>query len=346
MIDKFNQYINKNTICPYCLNNYLDMLKTNGVLESVDIENDKDLGVVVKSKTRHHRREMPRYNVDVRSMSILVPTHGCINSCKFCVSKISQLKDTYKDKSNEELFTEMYFKKFEQVRKMGCDYAILTGTGEPIQNKPFLKMIGEMNNRLDKPFKLEIQTSGVMLNDANLDFLKNDVGVYLISLSVSDIFDDKSNAGIIRMHPRVQFNMKDLCQRIKQKGFILRLSLNLVNVYDRKSPEEVINRLQELGVDQATFRVLWAGHDDSEISRWIKGNKVADRFIDDIEMYCLDRGKDLGGHYPKYQMGNLTVVIDRDCMAESSPGDIRYLILRSDCHLYTKWDSKNSIFHQ
>ena len=334
MIDKFNEYINKHTICPYCLNNYLDMIRVSSIFEGVD---------VVKSKKRHPFREAPRYKVDVRSMSILVPTHGCVNSCKFCVSKISN-KDEYKDLSKEEMFQEEYFKQFEKVSKMGCTYAILTGTGEPIQNKPFLKMIGEMNSRLEKPFQLEIQTSGVMLDDANLDFLKNEVGVYLISLSVSNIFDDKSNAEIIRMHPRLQFNIKDLCHRIKAKGFQLRLSLNLVNIYDQKSPEETMERIKDLRVDQATLRVLWAGHEDNEISRWIKSNKVSERWVDNIEIYCMEHGKDIGGNYPKFELGNLTVVIDKDCMAEHSVGEIRYLILRSDCGLYTRWDTKASLF--
>jgi hypothetical protein len=316
------------------------MIKVRNISEGVEMEEQP----MRRAKNRVGVREAPRYNVDVRSMSILVPTHGCVNSCKFCVSKISQLKDEYSDLSKEEMFKEEYFKKFERVSKMGCTYAILTGTGEPIQNKPFLRMIGEFNRRLENPFKLEIQTSGVMLNDANLDFLKNEVGVYLISLSVSDIFDDDVNASIIQMHKNVRFNMLDLCHRIKSKGFLLRLSLNLVSGYEKHSPEDIVNRLHELGIDQATFRVLWSGKDDNEISRWIKGNKVSDKFVDDIEMYCMENGKSMNTSYPKFQLGNLSIVVDRDCMAEHSVGEIRYLILRSDCELYTRWDTKASVF--
>lgn len=346
ILDNFENYTNKNTICPFCLGNYLDMLRVNSIFEGVDTDLDfpETDDVVVKAKRRLDRREAPRYKVDVRSMSILVPTHGCVNSCKFCVSKISQLKDQYKDFSKEEYFEEIYFKQFEKVSKMGCEYAILTGTGEPIQNKPFLAMIGRMNKRLEKPFKLEIQTSGVMLDDANLDFLKNEVGIYLISLSVSNIFDDASNADIIRMHPRLRFNLKNLCHSIKSKGFILRMSLNLVNIYNKYTPEQVINRLQEIKADQATFRVLWAGHDDNEISRWIKTNSVAQNFIDDIEIYCQENGKSLSALYPKYQVGGVTIVIDDDCMSERSIGEIRYLILRSDCNLYSKWDTASSLY--
>jgi len=345
MIDKFNEYTNKHTICPYCLNNYLDTLKVTSMFENIKTEEQDMLkGAKMRVNAPPDRREFPRYNVDVRSMSIMVPTHGCVNSCKFCVSKISQLKDEYKDLAKEDIFEEEYFKKFKKVSEMGCEYAILTGTGEPIQNKPFLSMIGEMNKSLEKPFKLEIQTSGVMLNDANLDFLKNEVGVYLISLSVSNMFNDKSNANLVRMHERLKFDLKDLCHRIKSKGFILRLSLNLVNVYNDIKPAKVVDRLHELKADQATLRVLWSGKDDNEISRWILSNKVSDTFVEQMEFYCMDRGRNLGGNYPKYQIGNLTIVIDDDCMAEHSVGEIRYLILRSDCNLYTRWDTKSSLF--
>lgn len=337
--ESFKEHIEINKICPFCLNNYLDQIHIKSIFEGLDDDEIYPELIPVPK-----RREFPRYKVDVRSMSILVPTHGCVNACKFCVSKISQLKDEYKDLSKEELFEEIYFKQFEKVSKMGCEYVILTGTGEPIQNKPFLSMIGRMNRRLEKPFKLEIQTSGVMLDDANLKFLKDEVGVYLISLSVSNIFDDKSNADIITMHPRLRFNLKDLCHRIKQHDFILRISLNLVSIYNKYSPEEIINRLNDIKADQATFRVLWAGKEDNEISRWIRSNAVAQDFIEDVEIYCATNGKILPAAYPKYQVGNVTVVIDQDCMNEHSPGEIRYLILRTDCNLYTQWDKASSIF--
>lgn len=318
----FNSFINScNTICPYCLNNYLDKVKSGYINESV---------------------ESPK--IDVRSMSILVPTHGCVNACKFCVSKISQRKAEYDDLSKEEMFEEMYFKQFEKVSKMGCTYAILTGTGEPIQNKPFLRMIGEMNARLENPFKLELQTSGVMLTEENLRFLKEEVGVYLISLSVSNIFDDASNADIITIKPRLRFNLKSLCRNIKNMGFILRISLNLVNIYNDYTPEETVDRIFELGADQATFRVLWVGHDDNAISRWIKNNSVAQNYIDGVKQYCQNNGKVIPAAYLKYQIKDLIVVIDSDCMNEHSPNEIRYLILRSDCKLYTKWDTASSLF--
>ena len=103
MIKNYNDYVSNNTICPLCLGNYLDSLKINNIV----LEN--------------------RSNV-VRSMSIVVPTKGCVNNCKFCVSKLSD-KSGYDDLSKEEQFEELYFQKLEQVSKMNCNHAILTGDG-------------------------------------------------------------------------------------------------------------------------------------------------------------------------------------------------------------------------
>jgi len=318
MIKKYTDFVSHNTPCPYCLGIYLDGLKVNNAV----LEN--------------------RSNV-VRSMSIVVPTKGCVNDCKFCVSKLSDTS-IYSDLSKEEQFEEFYFQKLEQVSKMNCDDAILTGDGEPLQNKPFLEMIGRLNKKLEKPFRLEIQTSGALLNDANLDFLKNVVGVNLISLSVSNIFDDVSNVEIIGMKPKLRFKIVDLCHKIKSKGFMLRISLNLISVYNKFKPKDVIEKLQETKTDQATFRILWAGKENNQISNWIRNNKVAQKFVDELIEYCSDNGKRISTQLYMFQIGNMSVVIDDDCMSEQESEVIRYLILRSDCNIYTKWDSKASLF--
>jgi len=283
-------------------------------------------------------------NLNVRSLSIMVPTKKCINSCKFCVSKISQKKAQYDNLSDDEAFEELYFEKFKMVSEMGCENAILTGTGEPLQNKKFLSMIGRLNKKLNKPFHIEIQTTGALLNIQNLNFLKNEVGVSLISLSVSNIFNDESNADIITMPEKIRFNLKKLCYDIKSLDFVLRISLNLVNIYNKYEPKQIIDRLKTLKADQAIFRVLWAGKEDDEISNWIRNNSVAQDFIKKVQLYLETFGKKISANFPLYLIQNISIVVDEDCMAEKTSNEIRYLILRSDCNLYTKWDTKTSIF--
>ena len=45
----------------------------------------------------------------------------------------------------------------------------------------------------------------------------------------------------------------------------------------------------------------------------------------------------------KYSVDGAGVVADGDCMAKENVNEIRYLILRPDCHLYTRWDDPASI---
>jgi len=39
----------------------------------------------------------------------------------------------------------------------------------------------------------------------------------------------------------------------------------------------------------------------------------------------------------------MSVVVDDDCMSTADKEDIKYLILRENCKLYTKWDDGGSL---
>lgn len=310
MIKLYDDFLDTG-VCPFCLERHLSLNRNETINENVG-----DF---------------------VRSLSIVVPTRGCVNDCKFCVSKMH--KDNYDDISKEELFDDEYFKKMQYVKSKGGVFAILTGTGEPIQNKGFLRRVGKLNRQLDEPFIFEIQTSGVMLDDKNLNFLKDEVGVTTISLSVSDIFDDKSNTNTIGVVRKLKFSLEDICKRIKDKGFILRISINMIGIYDKYTPEQIINRLVELKPDQSIFRVLWCSGEDDEINRWIKGNSASKGIVDELNNYIKENGKYIGDLPTRYDVNGISIVIDDDCMARKKIQQFRYLILRQDCNLYTKWDS-------
>ena len=115
--------------------------------------------------------------MEIQSLSICVPTKGCVNNCKFCVSRMHE--NEYKNFYNKiEIKKRMQF-----ARDNGCNTLIFTGTGEPLQNTYYLKKIAEINNELPSPFVwIEFQTSGVMLDLENLNFLK-EIGITTISLS-------------------------------------------------------------------------------------------------------------------------------------------------------------------
>ncbi len=64
----------------------------------------------------------------IQSLSIVVPTKGCINTCKFCVSRMH--KNIYKDRisdENDSWAEPDYLKRLEFARDNNCNTVILTG---------------------------------------------------------------------------------------------------------------------------------------------------------------------------------------------------------------------------
>jgi len=285
----------------------------------------------------------------IQSMSVVVPTKNrCINDCEFCCSKThtNDYEDRFKDKKSEDylLYKSDLRRRFDYARIHGVDTIILTGTGEALQNIPFILMVDEILKEMNNPFpRIEIQTTGVLLTDVNLHMLRQ-VGVSTISLSISDIFDDKSNSSIIGIHPKLQFNLDELCKTIKSYGFNLRLSLNMTDVYNNvQRPGTFFERFGELDADQITFREMYYSGNNTKEDQWVKDHLVREDLMEEIKFYIKDQGK---AQYPLpfgaivYSIHKMSTVVDDDCMDSKSEeiNDIlKYLILRENGKLYTDW---------
>jgi len=293
----------------------------------------------------------------IQNLSIVVPTKGCVCKCKTCVSRIHGSQNDYPN--NIELavdektwhYKEDYRKRLEFARDNGCNTLILTGApGEPLQNIEFLKKLSEWNYSLRKPFYCqELQTTGVLLTSENLKILR-DIGVSTITLSNFNIFDDEDNFDVMQAGPALKYDVKMLCHQIKEMGFNLRIALNLTKAYETISVREMINRifdkLVEYNVDQVTLRQLYMTDQMSPINDYIRANGLSydtfKKFYDLInangnQLEVLPFGA------IKFSYRNISTVLDDDCMARNHNESIRYLILRENCKLYTKWNFKSSI---
>ena len=287
--------------------------------------------------------------MNIQSLSIVVPG-GCPNNCHYCVSKTH--KDIkYKDEISNVLECggvsyDQYINKMNFARDNGCNTVILTGEGEPVFNKSFLEAFGRMNKSLDKPFRwIELQTSGILLDDDMLKLLKN-IDVNTISLSLAS-FVDKENIEYNQISKKNEFKISEVTERIKDWGFNLRLSLNATDAFDRWSPAEIFNIASVLGADQLTFRILYDdGDENSSVYQWIDKHRVNGNIITQFTSYVVSEGVQLEqlsfGPY-RYSVNGISVVIDSDCMSEEVKNSLKYLILRQDCKLYTKWDDKGSL---
>lgn len=291
--------------------------------------------------------------VKAQSLSVVVPNQQCINACKFCVSKMST--NQYKNQMDDnlpffDLYVKDYLKRLSFAKDNGCNTVMLTGDSEPQQNRKFLTYFGLFMQMMANPFQwIEMQTTGVLLDQNYLRFLRNHVGVNIISLSISS-FDDNENMEIIGCPASVKFSLEDLCREIKKYDFSLRFSLNLSNAFEAYAPEELFSTCYDLGADQVTLRVLYASSSDTEQGKWVYDHALSPQKIQAIAEYVKRVGNPLGKlpyGATKYSVDGMSVVLDDDCMGkkqcEEATDTYKYLILRPDCKLYSAWDDPASL---
>lgn len=286
--------------------------------------------------------------MNIQSLSICVPA-GCPNNCKFCVSQLHPspyINQIEKNVRFRNLYEQDYIKRLQFARDNGCNTSILTGDGEPLFNRTFLNDFSHWNKIITSPFKwIEIQTSGVKLDDEYLRYLRNTVGVATISLSLSNIFDSDSNAEMNGTPNNLKINIDEICSEIKRYDFNLRLSLNMNKVYNNKLIEEIFVRAKELKVNQITFRKLYISGDHSlKQNLWIKNNEYSK--FEELMEFIKTYGRPLevlpfGA--TRYSVFGMSVVIDNDCMSTEMKNSLKYLVLRPNCKLYTKWDDEGSL---
>lgn len=290
----------------------------------------------------------------IQSMSIVVPNRSCINNCAFCVSRMrcDQYPDNIGNVGSNDYNRHLreYKKRMAFARDNGCNTIMLTGTSEPQQNRSFLQLFGSINRQLSKPFRwVEMQTTGALLDDEYLNFLRDEVEVNTISLSLSS-FNDIDNAQINGTPEKLMVNIKELCGKIKEKGFTLRLSLNLNNAaFDiPETPENLalFHRCRDLGADQLTLRMLYSSNEVCDQNTWIMKNRLAQKQIDNLKFQIILTGNPLQKlefGATKFSFCGMSVVVDDDCMAKTVSDDLKYVILQPDCKLYSHWDDPASL---
>lgn len=292
----------------------------------------------------------------IQSLSVHVPA-GCPNHCSFCVSHMHT--DQYQNliekiNGDTEFFEKEYIERLLFARDNGCNTVMLTGNGEPLANKNFLAKFAHLNERLgtNKFRWIEIQTSGIFLDNDYAAFLRKTVGVKNISISLSDMFDSKINAQYNNTKKGLEIDIGETCNLIKQHGFGLRLSLNMTDSYNDKSPALIFNYAKQLGADQITFRKLYTTKEqNTPQDKWILEHGCNQEKLEEIKQYIIQNGQDprvLPFGAVRYIVNGISTVIDMNCMNKCDEKNIaedtvKYLILRPDCKLYDQWDNSGSL---
>lgn len=285
--------------------------------------------------------------MEIQSLSIHCPTGKCPNACRFCVSQMHPSPYTNligQDYANQAQHEHCYMRRLEFARDNGCNTVILTGDGEPLTNRRFLDLFAKLNWVMRSSFRwIEIQTSGICLDDNMRQFLAGTVGVSTISLSLSH-FDSRKNAELNDIPDNLVFVVKGLCDKIKAAGFNLRISLNMSDSLEVLEPCDIFSNLKILGADQVTFRKLYTSGQDTEQDRWIQDHPYGHWLA--LNDYITEFGRPLE-RLPfgalRYSVRGISTVCDLDCMSETASEIVKYLILRPNCKLYTKWDEEGSL---
>jgi molybdenum cofactor biosynthesis enzyme MoaA len=289
--------------------------------------------------------------MNIQSISIVVPTRKCVNNCKFCVSKMHNNVAEGDDGFNKFNIT----KRIKYAQANGITSCIITGTGEPLQNREFLIKLKELFKELNHPFpNVELQTTGILLTlnqnnkFINLDLLR-ELGVNTISLSVSSIFEDDDNMEIIGMPKKEHYKLIERIFWLKLNEFNVRLSVNMTNELEKYSTKKIFERIKELNPDQLTFREFWYDNNLSHLNetKWVIENAVSDAKIEKIKQYISLHGEKLYKlpyGFDVYSIEGMSTIIDDDCMAkENDEYSLKYVVLQPDGKLYCRWDDPGSL---
>lgn len=286
--------------------------------------------------------------MNIQSLSIVVPTGKCWNHCAFCVSHMHHEDYGTCILHNGQPIPRSYLDRIEFVRDEGCNSMILTGTAEPQQNLEFIFELLACNRRLRKPFyNITIQTTGSGLSPAKIAVLANE-GITTFALSMSS-FSEFTHWDITHTPENKQTMTFDkLFDEIKKNNMNLRVCFNLTDDFMAVPPIDYFDWAKECGVDQVTFRKIYADGNGSE-AEWVRKHEFPQKKFDAIGEYIRNNGTPIARlpyGFIQYSVHGISTVIDDNCMdvkTEDNLGEMKYAILRPNGHLYSAWNDTGSL---
>lgn len=282
--------------------------------------------------------------MNIQSLSIVVPTGHCWNNCFYCVSRMHC--EDYGLKLSNGILTSSYINRIKYVRDNGCNIMMLTGTAEPQQNMPFIRNLLGINNKLDRPFyNIEIQTTGSGMKDEDIAEL-NALGVTTLALSISS-FDIEKNQAIIRMPEAKKNSYYDLIESAHNVGMNVRACLNLSDDFNRFEPGQYFKWAKGYGIEQLTFRKLYyLDMPFCDQRTWVANHQLEEIKFHRILEYIKQNGTPIARlpfGYIQYSLGGVSTLVDDNCMSKNEIDNFKYMILRPNGHLYSRWDDKGSL---
>lgn len=290
---------------------------------------------------------------------------GCDARCPFCIASTTW-KTGLRDNQRLELALP---RALDFARYHGVDTVLVTGSGEPTLHRELLFRVAQEARRLGIP-AVELQTNGARLaRDPGFRGELAGRGVSTVALSVSSV-DPARSAELMGL----SFDYLQLAEELDRQGFLVRVSLNLVdadreallgtsgsaalpvgNANGNPGPSPLASYAETLrarGVRQLTLRALGVperpepGEASEEKIRWVRAHALPASALAALEAQVRKDGTPLRAlPYGAlvFDFHGLSMVLTT-CMTEA-PGrdEIRSLILQPDGHVYHSWSYRGSI---
>jgi sulfatase maturation enzyme AslB (radical SAM superfamily) len=288
---------------------------------------------------------------NIKSLSISVPATGCINDCKYCVSK---MKDDWKGfgTTDEFLSSTVIKDSIQKAIDNGVKSIIITGTVEPLQNMEFVHRVCKAFKEINPPtVSLEIQTS-LCYGAMTIPYIKKlaEWGVDTLAVSVSAL-DERANWGISGISPNRYTNIDEALTYAKNLGMNIRLCINMSkcafaesNDTNSFTPMEILSSIiyrAWKSANQITIRRLYHNNSDTPQANWIKENEFDEEFWVELKEVLSDMYIKIGEIDWYDVTHNLYIRVDEDCMGKQD--ESRYWVLRPDGKLYQGWDATTPI---
>lgn len=282
--------------------------------------------------------------MNIQSLSIVVPTGQCWNNCPYCVSRMHC--ESYDPIASYDIISPGYLNRIKYVRDQGCNTMMFTGTAEPQQNLHFIYRLLDANAMLPKPFyNIEIQTTGSGMTKEDIDKLAKH-GVTTLALSISS-FAVEQNQEIIHMPEKKKNSYYDLIEFAHNVGMNVRACLNLTSNFKWIPKEHMFfDWANHYKIEQLTFRQIYKSNTPCKQNEWIENHYYPEHLITDIINYIKINGTPIARlpfGYIQYSVNGISTVVDDNCMSKDEIDNFKYMILRPNGHLYSRWDDKGSL---
>ena len=275
------------------------------------------------------------------SAQIVVPYKECINNCMFCISCMNPVAKNIKFIESKELEVS-YIKKLKYLKDIGCKNVVITGDNEPLMNKNFLLFFSATLNQAGVRFdNIEIQTSGVFLNEYLLSFLRNKIHINLVCISVASL-NVNINANIMGFRNELIYDFNKISYYIHQTNIKLRITIIMTNWFNKYE-----NDIEKLFKDifslfkpnQITFKILKNTSVPSDVHYWIENHSASINTIKNLSDFLSVNTKVISFYAGMniYEYMGMSIMLDNDCMKAKLEKGYRYLILLPNGKLRESW---------